>query len=143
MTLSFGVGLRLLEMILLLPWPIFNLVAYFIGLPMSEFCAPGQLDIASGRRTEEAKNIEELVSAGMRHSSPLPVCSAVLRLLQSLEENQGGGTSCNSLQALTSKAELLGVIGDSNSIAEYRFWIVRLLTLISFLVAFYFFLVHE
>jgi hypothetical protein len=67
--LSFGAGPWLLEMILVLPGPLFALAANCVGVPRSDLLSPGQFDISVGRKTETWNQLDELVSAGQRYSN--------------------------------------------------------------------------
>ena len=139
--LSFGAGLWMLEMILVLPGPFFTLCALLLGLPMSDENSPGQVDVAAGRKTDVAAQLEELTDAGSRYQNPMPVTKAVLNKLRIIEGTPGGLVG-NASAISANKAELLSIIGKSNSVVELRFWILRLLTMLSFVGAIFFFLFH-
>lgn len=140
--LSFGSGLWLLEMILVLPTPMFMLVAWCVGMPIPDLISPGQADILAGRKTEASNQLEEMIGAGTRHQNPIPVSSAVFNMLKIIEGTPGGLVG-NSSAAAANKNELIRIIGRSNSVVELKYWLLRFLTLMSFLAAIYFFIFHD
>lgn len=146
------------EMLLSLPWPLSgkNLVTFCCWLtgvlPPQGIISPGQLDLAEGRKTMCECHLGELMATGSRHSIDMPVCSAVMAKITAMEAGvkafvPGAGQG-NSAVLLDLHAELVGKLGvggkvASKSRAEARFWLLRLLALLSLVPLVWFLLIHE
>jgi hypothetical protein len=76
----------------------------------------------------------------------MAVSEAVLRLVREVEDTPtsallGGDRGAQSEHNIT---KLVGMIGrKSDTIVEFRFWLLRLFTFLSFIAAFWFFFIHE
>jgi hypothetical protein len=77
-----------LEVLLVLPDPLFWSAFWFLGLlPPAALMSPGQLDLAQGRKSMLDWHFAEMVQAGDRHRYEAPVCCTVLRHLRQVEKS--------------------------------------------------------
>ena len=132
-------------MILVLPGPLFSLAAVCVGIPMSDHMSPGQFDISVGRRTDATRQMDELVSAGQKYGNSMAVTESVVRMIKDMENSPPGallGNNDRKNQNEQNVLKLLGIVGKSQTHVEFRFWMFRLFTLVSFIALFCFFFIH-
>ncbi len=137
--LSFGATLWFLEMSLVLPGPLFQIVAMVINLPQPTLLSPAQIDMQLGRTLAAIEQLQQLVDAGIRHNHPMIVCVTVLQLLKRAETE---GPRFQGNLSNFSKEELIRLIGKSNTVTEFWYWMLRLITFVSLLFVLYFFIFH-
>ena len=146
------------EMLLVLPGGgslgLLRLACWFLDvLPSEGVISPGQLDLAEGRRTMVDCHLGELLATGRRNSVAMPVCAAVAARIAKMETGvreckpgAGQGSAADVLDLLREAEEALGATVAtlaSKSKAECKFWLVRLVALLSLLPVLWFLLVHD
>jgi len=148
------------EMLLALPlrsslglWALM-LACWVLGVvPPAGVISPGQLDLAEGRKTMMDCHLGELLSTGRRYGVDMPVCVAVAARVASMEAGvrecrPGAGQGSQAeLAALLAELEALPGVGQgqlaAKSRAECRFWLLRLVALLSLVPVLWFLFIHE
>jgi len=139
------------EMILVLPDPLYYLLAWSLGfLPTRDVISPGQFDIAEGRRSTCVSQLNELIELGEQYKSPMPVTASLLLAIKAREEAVGAqipganAASKEGVDMLDSAMSLeRGGTGRLKSERELVASLLRLLTIISFLGLLWFFFIHD
>lgn len=131
-----GLAPKALELLLVLPDPLFWLVARVCGLSIEELPSPLLQDLTEGRDTNLLWGLEELVSMGKRYGVRQPVCELVLAHLRAVECAQAGGYT-NSLHMLATVESLVFTGRAASSVTELRWWVLRLLACASLFYSLY------
>ena len=129
---------KLLELVLVLPTPLFHAIAYLTRLRAPDVCSPLLWDISNGRATNVQWQLEELVSAGKRHQQDMPVSSALLGQVLALEQSVVGrphvvSGSPQSLAAI----ERLVFASTPHAVKEVRNWTMKFFVVCLFIVSIY------
>lgn len=128
-----------LEMVLLLPGPLFRLLAWLVDLPAPPLPSTLLVDCLDGRKSMVAVHLGELVKIAKRNNCHAPVCAAVLSKCLEVEATVGSRRSAQHTQDLLESLRADMWAGG----AELRYWAVRATIALSLLALAYFFFVHE
>ena len=122
---------------------------------MPRLPSPGQVDILSGRPTATRLHLKELVDSAARHQHPVPICSLLLDKIAIIEttallQQQTLGVGSRHLMSVDESQraadimfkEVMNMLGRSQSSIELKYWVLRSVTFVSFVVMVYFLVFH-
>eukprot|EP01038_Epipyxis_sp_PR26KG_P010655 gene10655-14310_t len=150
--ISSTLNVWLLELVLVLPFPFFQIIYYLTGMyPRDHIISPGQMDIAEGRKTMTDWHLSELIEAGKRNRSDTPILNLVLESIKSIERDfdtpsfnpHANLTRNNYIQQIEKAVEISLRNNRHPSEAELLFWTIRILALVSIFILAIYLLVHE
>ncbi len=141
----------LLELVLVLPTPLFTLVFWLLGMfPKPHLISPGQLDLSEGRKTMVSAHLAELVEAGKRNNFPCHVCGLVLDRIKLIESSLDGGAassrvsySADHMVDIESQVRAIMSQKGHGSVSELWYWTVRGFGALSVLVLVIFLFLHD
>mmetsp|Transcript_24897 Transcript_24897/g.36716 ORF Transcript_24897/g.36716 Transcript_24897/m.36716 type:complete len:422 (-) Transcript_24897:140-1405(-) len=128
----------LLEMMLVLPTPIFYCVVMLTGLPLPPLPSTGVVDVVAKRSCYLRHHLKELVDSGEKHHASMPLCAHILAKLDLINSPAGTATLIKGNVLLEAKQ----IIGKSSSAAEVMYWVTRTATVFCFVVVMYFLFLH-
>eukprot|EP00599_Poterioochromonas_sp_BG-1_P001738 CAMPEP_0173149196 /NCGR_PEP_ID=MMETSP1105-20130129/10183_1 /TAXON_ID=2985 /ORGANISM="Ochromonas sp., Strain BG-1" /LENGTH=398 /DNA_ID=CAMNT_0014064019 /DNA_START=36 /DNA_END=1229 /DNA_ORIENTATION=+ len=122
---------KLLELMLIMPDFVFNLLIYLLDLsPNGQVISPGQFDLMEGRKTQTSLYLKEMVEVGKRYNSASPACELILKTIEAIESHLDTGiggagrlhsySTTNYMAIIQSEMEQLYPIHDT--VSELQFW---------------------
>jgi ketopantoate reductase len=136
------------EMLLVLPTPLFYLIARPIGIAIfgsNATTGPTQVDVLQGRKSMANWRLEGLLRIGKAHGKPMPTCTEVLRLIKCIEAASRDVSETSSKlmkrgeEHLRSLQQIALSRGTSSSAVEFKAYFIRFLFLCSLLCFILFF----
>ena len=131
------------EIILVLPSFLGTFILWLCGIEPTSLISPILLDLNERRKTMIEYHLSELIAAGTRYNSAMPVTTAVLMKIQEAEIS----TQPRSIDYMKDIREATFLENGKKktllSFLELRFWTFRLITLISILLLLYFIFIHD
>lgn len=136
---------RLLELLLCLPSPLFDVASYLLGMHFSaRLMSPIVSDIQSGRTSNCMNTIKEMITMGSRYSHDMLLTK---KIYEKICEIEGAGAGYKSLDCAAAVAEAEAVVYQGravhSSLLSLSFVALRVLAVVSAASLLYFLFMHE
>jgi len=135
---------KFLEMILVLPNPLFRAISQLLDLSFSSVISPIQYDLSDHRETTIQWSLEEIINTGKTCHVHMPICEIILAHIRAVEcMGVGGKVGYSTAPQVLATVEQIIFKSTPISVLELRYWAIRLLILLSVIPVLYFILFHE
>ena len=121
------------EMILLLPNPLYYFVVWIFQFsPPKNLLSPIQQDLLENRTTSVGWSLGEFVAIGDRFKYPTPICSAIYSKIKKIENEKNSiNNEIDNFKDIEAIVDRLRQSKSIQSFDEFRYWLIRLVALLT------------